>query len=102
LINLLKYSRWDTLLKVVAYCRRWRTKKRGTLTPLEIIEAERAVVYHSQRAGYRVTIFQIKKRGRVNHDNALAPLAQFMDAQGLIRLSGRTEAAPLIYEAKYP
>jgi hypothetical protein len=102
MINLLKFSRWDTLLKIVAYCRRWRTKQRGTLTPLEIIEAERAVFYHSQQASYRATIFQIKTHGRVNHDNALAPLAPFMDAQGLIRLAGRTEAAPLIYETKYP
>jgi hypothetical protein len=70
--------------------------------PLEIIEAERAVVYHSQQAGYRATIFQIKTHGRVNHNNALAPLAPFMDAQGLIRLAGRTEAVPLIYETKYP
>jgi hypothetical protein len=30
------------------------------------------------------------------------PLAPFLDAQGLVRLSGRTEAAALIYEAKYP
>jgi hypothetical protein len=60
------------------------------------------VVYHSQQAGYRSTIFQITPHGRVNHDNALAPLAPFMDAQGRIRLAGRTEAAPLVYEAKYP
>jgi hypothetical protein len=32
----------------------------------------------------------------------LATLAPFIDEQGLIRLSGRTEAAPLVYETKYP
>jgi hypothetical protein len=38
----------------------------------------------------------------VNHDNALACLDPFLDAQGVIRLAGRTEAAPVIYEVKYP
>jgi hypothetical protein len=38
----------------------------------------------------------------VNKDNTLAPLAQFLDKRGLIRLGGRTEAAHLNYNAKYP
>jgi hypothetical protein len=59
-------------------------------------------VYQCQRAGYRATLFQLKTHDRVNHDSQLATLAPFLDEQGLIILSGRTEAAPLVYEAKYP
>jgi hypothetical protein len=39
---------------------------------------------------------------QVNKDNTLAPLAPFLDKKGLIRLGGRTEAAHLNYNAKYP
>jgi hypothetical protein len=64
--------------------------------------AIRALVLHSQKASFRATFFQLRTHGRVNHDSALATLAPFIDKQGLIRLSGRTEAAPLVYETKYP
>jgi hypothetical protein len=80
----------------------FQNKQKGVFTPLEKIKAERAIVYQCQRAGYRATLFQLKTHGRVNHDSQLATLALFLDKQGLIKLSGRTEAAPLVYEAKYP
>jgi hypothetical protein len=70
--------------------------------PWEKIKSERALLLHIQKAGFRSTLFQLKTHGRVNHDNALAPLAPFVNPQGLVRLSGRTEAAELLYEAKYP
>jgi hypothetical protein len=99
---LLKFSNWSKLVRIVAYCRRLMTRKTVQMSPLEKIEAERSIVYHSQQAAYRAMLFQLKTHIRVNHDNALAPLAPFLDAQGLVRLSGRTEATALIYEAKYP
>jgi hypothetical protein len=99
---LLKFSDWSKLVRFVAYCWRLMTRKTGQMSPLEKMEAERSIVYHRQQAAYRATLFQLKTHGRVNHDNALAPLAPFMDAQGLVRLSGRAEAAAVIYEAKYP
>jgi hypothetical protein len=64
--------------------------------------AIRALVFHSQKALFRATFFQLQTHGRVNHDSALATLAPFIDEQGLIRLSGRTEVVPLVYETKYP
>jgi hypothetical protein len=42
-------------------------KANGTLMPLEIIQAERAVVYHSQLTAYRVTISQIRTHGPFDH-----------------------------------
>jgi hypothetical protein len=62
----------------------------------------RALILHSQKASFRAMFFQLQTHGRVNHDSALATLAPFIDKQGLIMLSGRTEAAPLVYETKYP
>jgi hypothetical protein len=99
---LLKYSEWPRLVNIVAYCRRIGSRKKGDINPLEKIEAERALVFHSQKASHRAALFQLKMHDRENHDSALAPLAPFLDAQGLIRLAGRIEAAPLVYEAKYP
>jgi hypothetical protein len=92
-----KYSEWTKLINVIITCLRFKTKQKGVFTPLEKIKAERAIVYQCKRAGYRATLFQLKTHGRVNHDSQLATLAPFLDKQGLIRLSGRTEAAPLAW-----
>jgi hypothetical protein len=51
---------------------------------------------------FRATLFQLRTHGRVNHNNALACLDSFLDAQGIIRLAGRTEATPVIYKTKSP
>jgi hypothetical protein len=77
-------------------------KKRGPINPVEIEDAERALVYLSQRQTFRATRVQLEMHGRVNHNNNLASLAPFIDPQGAIRLRGRTEAAHLTYTAKYP
>jgi hypothetical protein len=97
-----KYSNWERLVRIVAYFRRVKTRRTGQISRLEKIEAIRALVLHSQRASYRSTLFQLKTHGRVNYENALAPLTPFLDKDGMIRLSGRTEAAPFAYEEKYP
>jgi hypothetical protein len=99
---LLKLSEWPRLVNIVAFCRSMGSRKKGDITPLEKIEAERALVFHSQRASYQAALFQLRTHDRVNHDSTLASLAPFLDVQGLIRLAGRIEAAPLVYEAKYP
>jgi hypothetical protein len=75
--------------------------KRGPINPVELEDAERALVYLSQRQTFRATRVQLEMHGSINPDNNLAPLAPFMDPQGAIRL-GRTEAAHLTYTAKYP
>jgi ribonuclease HI len=100
--NLLKYSTWAELRRVVATCLRWRNKKRGIINPVEIWEAEEAIIGLSQSQCYRASLAQLQLENRVNKDNALAPLAPFLDKRGLIRLGGRTEASHLNYNAKYP
>jgi hypothetical protein len=69
---------------------------------VEIWEAEEAIIGLSQSQCYRVSLAQLRLNAKVNKDNTLAPLAQFLDKRGLIRLGGRTEAAHLNYNAKYP
>jgi hypothetical protein len=96
------FSLWKRMIRIIAYCRRWKSRRKGDIMPMEKIEAEQALVYHSQHASFRATLFQLKTHGRVNHNSDLATLAPFIDDQGLIRLSGRTEAADLVYEAKFP
>jgi hypothetical protein len=100
--RLLKFSNWEKLIKIVAYCRRMASRKKEDISPLEKLEAERALAFHNQRASFRATLFQLRNHGRVNHDNALASLDPFLDVQCIMRLAGRTEAAPVIYETKYP
>jgi hypothetical protein len=100
--TLLKYSRWGELRRVVATCLRWRNKKRGIINPVEIWETEEAIIGLSQSQCYRASLAQLRLNAKVNKDNTLAPLAPFLDKRGLIRLGGRTEAAHLNYNAKYP
>jgi hypothetical protein len=100
--HLLKLSDWEKLIRIVAYFRRMASRSKGDISPLEKIEAERAIAFHNQRTSFRATLFQLRTHGRVNHNNALACLDLFLDAQGIVRLAGRTEAAPVIYKTKYP
>jgi hypothetical protein len=81
---------------------RWRNKKRGIINPVEIWEAEEAIIGLSQSQCYRASLAQLRLNAQLNKDNAQAPLAPFLDKKGLIRLGGRTEAAHLNYNAKYP
>jgi hypothetical protein len=100
--TLLKYSRWEELRRVVETCLRWRNKKRGIINPVEIWEAEEAIIGLSQSQCYRALLAQLRLDAKVKKDNVLAPLAPFLDKRGLIRLGGRTEASRLNYNAKYP
>lgn len=99
--GLLKYSKWRTITRVVSSCLRWKNKKKGEINPVEIWEAENAVVAMSQAQCYRATMVQLKLHGKVNHTNALAALAPFLDTRGHIPLGGRIHAAHLAYSAKY-
>jgi hypothetical protein len=96
--TLLKYSGWKELTR----CLRWRNKKRGIINPVEIWEAEEAIIGLSQSQCYRASLVQLRMNAQVKKDNTLAPLAPFLDKKRLIRMGGRTEAALLNYNAKYP
>jgi hypothetical protein len=90
------------LVRIIAIYKRWKTKRRGLINPVEIKEAERALVYLNQRQTYRFTRVQLEMHGKVNYDNNLAPLAPFLDAHGAIQLGERTEASHMAFNAKYP
>jgi hypothetical protein len=81
---------------------RWRNKKQGIINPVEIWKAEEAIMGLSQSQCYRTSLARLRLNAQVNKDNTLAPLATFLDKGGLIRLGGRTEAAHLNYNTKYP
>jgi hypothetical protein len=83
-------------------CLRWKNKRRGILNPVEICAAEWALVRLSQAQCNRASLVQLRLNSRVNYDNALAPLAPFLDDAGIVRLGGRLDAAHLAYSAKYP
>jgi hypothetical protein len=99
--HLLKFSDWEKLIRIVAYCRRMASRRKGDISPLEKFESERALAFHNQRTSFRATLFQLRTHGLVNHDNVLACLDPFLDAQGIVRLAGRIEAVPVIYETNY-
>jgi hypothetical protein len=50
--HLLKFKDWEKLIRIVAYCRRMVSRKKGDISPLEKIEAERALAFHNQRTSF--------------------------------------------------
>ena len=100
--NLLKYSIWKRLIRIIVTCLRWRSKRKGVMTPVEIWNAEASVAYLIQAESYRATKVHLQLQDRVPSGSSLAPLAPFVDTQGIIRLGGRIHAAHLEYNAKYP
>jgi hypothetical protein len=69
---LLKCSGWGELTRVVATCLRWRNKKQGIINPVEIWDAEEAIMGLSQSQCYRTSLARLRLNAQVNKDNTLA------------------------------
>jgi hypothetical protein len=50
------------MIRIIAYCCRWKSRRKGDITPMEKIEAEQALVYHSQHAPASATTTRAEKQ----------------------------------------
>lgn len=105
-----RYSTLAKLVRVIAFILRWRRntqlrKEERTNRPLsasELLYARRVAIRATQVEHYA------KERGRIIAGQPLrgqGPLQRFLpfiDADGILRIGGRLQNAPLKHEEKYP
>ncbi|XP_055699993.1 uncharacterized protein LOC129799799 [Phlebotomus papatasi] len=103
-----RYSSLTKIQRIIAYGRRFylpRALKEGlTITPIEMEEALNKLIYMDQQENFPGLADNLRKRGTITlpkwkHLLALAP---FVDSDGLIRVGGRLEEAPISYQSKHP
>lgn len=121
LINFDNFSRWERLLRSVAYVHRFvsNLKQRhqkesgedGRLTTLELQEAERTLWKLSQSEVYPDEVTTLKYNAQPNNTklkklertNPLVKLSPVMDEYGVLRIDGRIANSEYAdYDTKYP
>lgn len=91
------------LLRVVAFCLRWkrykkRGKKEGPFLASEIGAAKQAVIWCQQRRFFQKEIAKLEEGSAVPKRSWLSPLMPFIDSKGLLRVGGRLSKAVNITE----
>lgn len=104
-----RFSSLSRMKRVLAYCLRWRkpcTKSNAKPTrALSIDELDRAmklVIKSVQGRCFPREVIKLKTKQRVHHDNPLLTLYPFLDNEGIIRVGGRLNNAPISYERQHP
>ncbi len=100
---LLNIGEWGKLLRVVAWCRRVKTRKKGTLQMEELKKAEQALVGLMQRTSFQGTLQDLKTIGRITPKSSVEALMPFLDQDSLIRAGSRLQKMEhLPYSVKFP
>ncbi|XP_070529860.1 uncharacterized protein [Cardiocondyla obscurior] len=97
------YSSFSKLSRIIAYCRRFKTRKRfsGPLSSNEVIEAEEHILKIMQSSYFHKDI-KIIKDNRTSYSGKLVYLNPFLDDKGLLRVGGRLQASKLTFSQKHP
>ncbi|XP_026478309.1 uncharacterized protein LOC113384765 [Ctenocephalides felis] len=99
-------SKFSKLVRIVAYCLRWR-KKRGTvplgdpLSAFEIQFATLRIFYLVQLETFSITNDEDLETDKVSI-HKLKSLNPFRDADGVLRVGGRLEHAKISFNQKHP
>ncbi|XP_014209260.1 uncharacterized protein LOC106639936 [Copidosoma floridanum] len=72
------------------------------LTPTKFHDAFLACVRLSQKRSFSAELQCFRRGKRLRKTNLLVPLAAFLDDDGILRVGGRLEHAPLTYEERHP
>ncbi len=100
---LLNISNWGKLVRVVAWCRRFRTKKKGPIEAGEIKKAEKALIRMMQAATLQQTIFDLTTIARASNKSSIEAMMPFLDQDGLVRAGSRLQRAEhLPYDSRFP
>ncbi|XP_070527735.1 uncharacterized protein [Cardiocondyla obscurior] len=97
------YSSFSKLSRIIAYCRRFKTRNRfsGPLSSDEVIEAEEHILKIIQSSYFHKDI-KIIKDNRTSYFGKLVYLNPFLDDKGLLRIGGRLQASKLTFSQKHP
>ncbi|XP_062711767.1 uncharacterized protein LOC134289632 [Aedes albopictus] len=113
-----KFSKWERLLRVVAYVHRyiancyWKSKKRelitGYLRQEELRDAENGLWRLVQASAYPEEVLVLKQedgntKKRIERTSPVYKLSPFLDEHGVMRVDSRIGAVPYVtYDFKFP
>ena len=99
-----KYSSYSKLIRIIAYCLRWRlnNKHTGLLCTAEINDAEIRLLKIIQAISFSNEIEKINAHEILSHKLRIANLSPFIDENGLIRVGGRLRKSQLTFSQKHP
>ena len=101
---LLRFSSYQTLLKTIAFCLRWRplnnyqTKRIGVQ---EKMQAEQHVLKLIQSEQFSDTITRLSTNREIK-ESRLAAFNLFLDENGVLRVGGRLKGAKIPFSQKHP
>jgi len=104
--RLQRFSRLSKLLRVVAYCRRFinncrhsKVKQTTTLSTQDLDQALTCCVKMIQQISYTQEMKDLMEQQEVASTSSLKTLHPFIDQEGLLRVGGRLQQSPLLYQA---
>ncbi|XP_017884602.1 uncharacterized protein LOC108627719 [Ceratina calcarata] len=98
-----RYSCLQRLIRIVAYCLRFRLNGRGTghLTIEELRQARHKIIKLVQLAAFAPDIKNLEA-GNLHSKSKLRPLHPFLDHEGILRVGGRLQNSTLPFAQKHP
>ncbi|XP_076247964.1 uncharacterized protein LOC143187623 [Calliopsis andreniformis] len=107
---LFRFQTWRKLLRVTAYCLRWRKQTRAeqgspdsrVIEASELRIATERIVRHIQGTHFSEEYRCLKKRRGIPEKSPLKSLNPFLDENDVLRVGGRLENATLAWETKHP
>ncbi|XP_071580864.1 uncharacterized protein [Temnothorax nylanderi] len=102
---LLRFSSLHRLLRVTAWCSRWRHSAARTALTLQPDEVDKALslwLRVVQRLHYAAEVTAVTSHRTVPLKSPLVSLNPFLDNHGVLRVGGRLKHAPLAHDEKHP
>lgn len=104
-----KYSSFNKLLRVVAYCYRFclnankgGNKHSGFLHPDELSRSHNAIMKIIQNQAFPDELRDLGAGKTINKNSRLKALDAFIDQEGIIRVGGSIRYANISYDKKFP
>ncbi|XP_045535734.1 uncharacterized protein LOC123721318 [Papilio machaon] len=101
-----RYSSLSKLLRVIAYCRRFKNKGKNDTDYLQKKELEKALeccIRRTQEDTFKEEYVQLQDKGFLRlKKSKLRSLCPYLDENGLIRVKGRLEKSSLDEQMKHP
>ncbi len=95
-------NKWTKIIRLVAWCYRWKHRAKGPLTKEELDRAEGIVLKQMQEASFARTLAAMDNNKALTKVSAIQQLQPFRDIRGIIRAGSRlTQVKHIDYEAKH-
>ena len=102
LFDLRRYSSFNRIRNVIAYCRRFKTKQKGTIKAGKIHQAEQILFRFVQNESFPIVSKSIVNSKEISKTLNIAKLSPSIEKDGTIGVKGRLERSNLDYNAKHP